>query len=510
MLVYGVENFPGIESAVEGQLTAFAEGVLSQKALSPDKPSVYLDLDSPFEFWDGDRDTALDGGDMLQEELSVTAPDGLEPMQVVPYDPSVGYDSIDGLVPVDHILVQVRRPWEHDVSDGEYPNVHMTSLLNTSAAPYSTQWTVSVSALVRTVVTSESSTLQSVFSDGEVSSESMVEVRLRIPVVLHSSWALEGVQYNPTNTLLSDAIAAAKKFCEIVWDTVEPAVRWVLGGLERVLNFAQRAFEVISSFATRIVQAISVCMQVTVEVLQKYIQKFADSALAKAVKVFIDIVGTVELRISLHGFTVIIQTNLPDLLFREARDLVRIMFCTDRFGPGITFGLRVAKLVDGRYDIVANGTIAFEKTVIEVAIDPLMHVLRRLVEVHCKSESWGMDILVPDVEPYEIAQVSTADLAGIGAFLSNIPIPALGLTASVEAGLRMKYSPPFPDDVVVNEFESNTAGEDSGREWVVYNPLKGDRSTVGPYHCARGQQGAPAVGTVPAGGSASSASPTRR
>ncbi len=503
MLVYGVDNFPGLEAVVEGQVSAFAKGVLSQKALSPDKPSVYLDLSTAFEFWDGDRDAAEADGDILEEELSVTAPDGLEPMQVVPYDPSVGYGSIDGLVPVDHILVQVRKPWEFDGSGSEYPNVHMTSLLNTSAAPYSTQWTVSVSALVRTVVASDVSTLQSVFSDGDVASESTIEVRLRIPVVLHSSWALDGVQYNPSNTVLSDAVAAAKKFCEVVWDTLEPAVRWVLGGLERVLNFAQRAFEVISAFATRVVQAISVCMQVTVETLQKYIQKFADSALAKAVRVFIDIVGTVELRISFHGFTVIIQTNLPDLLFREARDLVRVMFCTDRFGPGITFGVRVAKLSDGRYDIVANGTIAFEKTVIEVAVDPLMHVLRRLVEVHCKSESWGLDILIPDIEPYEIAQVSTADIAGAGALLSNIPIPVLGLTASVEAGLRMKYSPPFPKDVVVNEFEANPSGEDSGREWVeLYNPLKEARVvdgwTLSTVHGA--SKILTLSGTVPAGG----------
>jgi hypothetical protein len=503
MLVYGAETFPGLESVVEDQLGAFAKGVLSQKALSPDKPSVYLDLTSPFEFWDGDRDAAVAEGEVLEEELSVTVPDGLQPMQVVPYDPAVGYGSIDGLVPVDHILVQLRRPWEFDPAVSEYPNVHMTSLLNISAAPYSTQWTVSVSALVRTAVTSELSSLQSVLTDGDVSSESVIEVNLRIPVVLHSSWALEGVQYNPTNTILSDGVAAAKKFCEVVWDTVEPAVRWVFGGMERVLNFAQRAFEVISSFATRVVQAMSVCMQITVEVLQKYLQKFADSALAKAVKVFIDIVGTVELRISLHGFTIIIQTNLPDLLFRDARDLVRIMFCTDRFGPGITFGLRIAKLADGRYDIVANGTIAFEKTVIEVAVDPLMHVLRRLVEVHCKSEDWGLDILIPDVEPYEIAEVSTADIAGAGALLSNIPIPVLGVTASVEAGLRMKYSPPFPKDVVVNEFEANPAGEDSGREWVeLYNPLKEARVvdgwTISTVHGT--SKSLTLSGTVPAGG----------
>jgi hypothetical protein len=132
-----------------------------------------------------------------------------------------------------------------------------------------------------------------------------------------------------------------------------------------------------------------------------------------------------------------------------------------------------------------------------------MIILRRFIEVHCRTESWALDMVMPEAEPYETAEVSTADLPGAGSFLSNIPIPLLGVRASVEAGLRLKYSPPFPMDVVVNEFEANPEGEDSGREWVeLYNPLDDARCVDGWTLCTMHGEGCelPLVGTVPANG----------
>jgi len=152
--------------------------------------------------------------------------------------------------------------------------------------------------------------------------------------------------------------------------------------------------------------------------------------------------------------------------------MLRIIVATDRFGPGISLGIRVARLSDGSWDVLANGTLTMKKLKVEVMIDPLMQILRRFVEMHCTGQKWALDIIVPEVEPYELAEVSTSDLPGVGAMLSNIPIPVVGLSASIEAGLRLKYEPPFPSDIVVNEFESNPHGDDGGLEWVeLYNPL---------------------------------------
>ncbi len=479
-IAFGAEGIPGIEELVEGCLTAFSRGVLRQSELSAFKRTVYVDVKHPFEFWDGDRSSALAAGHVANESLAVRVCSGLATMREVPYDAASGYESLSALFPTDDVLVQVKRPWDFDRSSSEYPNIHLTSISNSSANPYTTQWVVSVACLVNLSLAAEATGLQALTSDSSPGSRTQVRVDICVPVVLHSAWPLVGVEYNPSNTFAGDALEAVRKFCDKVWDKLEPAVGWLKDGLERVYRFVTHAFETLASFANRVVKALTGALQVLVETMQEFVQKIANSVLAKAVKWFIDIVGRVELRISLFGLLIIIQTNLPDLIYRQGSDLLRIIVSTGRLGPGISFGVRVARLSDGSYDILANGTLALRHVKVDVVVDPLMKILRRLVEVHCTAKDWGLDLLIPETEPYESAQVSTSDLPGAGAFLSNIPIPVLGLSASVEAGLRMKYSKPFPDDLVVNEFESNPPGEDAGNEWVeLYNPLSSSRCLDG-------------------------------
>ena len=486
MICYGADKFPGLEPLIEKSLTGLAKQVVGQGELTGHKKSVYLDSRGAFEFWEGDRQVAIDDGKVLEESVNVRVDSGLPPLQVVPFDESKGYSSLANLFPTDNILVQVRRPWQYDRSQSDYPNIHLTALGNFSITPYTTQWSVSVLGTVQMTVHSNNSELQSLLSPG-AEATSTIRIELSLSILVHSAWPLQGVSYNPSNTFLSDAVELVKKFFDIVWDKLEPVVGWVKDGFERIYKFVTHAFEVLGSFATRLVKIVSAALQKLVETLQEFVQKIANSVLAKAVGYFIDLVGRVEFRIALFGFVIIVQTNLPDLIYRHGSDLLRLIVFTDRLGPGITFGIRVARLTDGSYDILANCTVAFKNTVIEVAVDPLMHILRRFIEVHCSGRSWALDLVIPEVEPYELAEVSTANLPGVGAFLSNIPVPVLGVSASIDAGVRLKYACPFPTDVVVNEFESNPQGDDSGKEWVeLYNPLDKPRCidgwTLGTSH----------------------------
>lgn len=503
LLLFGSEEFEGLGEFAERVLQQTSLQVLSQRELSSFKEGVDMCLGSGFQFWDGDRASAELSGRILVESVSAAVPGGYPSLQTVPYEPELGYGSIEALFPTDSVLVQVQRPWQYDRSETSYPNVHLTSLANSSATPYTTQWKVSVLGMVEIALESENSALLSASGDEDASSTRQVKIQLSFPVVVHSAWPIDRVEYNPSNTALSDALAVARKFCDMVWDKLEPVFGWVKTGLERIYRFVTDVFEVLVSYATKVIKLVSAVMQRVVETLQEFVQKIANSALAKAVKALVDITGRVELRISLFGFTFIIQTLVPDLLYRTGDDMLRVIVCTDRFGPSMSFGVRVARLSDGSWDVLANGTIVLKKVTIDVRVDPLMHIMRRFVEVHCTGRSWAMDLTMPEVEPYEIAEVSTASIPGVGAFLSNIPIPVAGLSASVEAGLRLKYSPPFPDDIVVNEFESNPRGEDSGREWVeLYNPLDEPRCVDGwSVATVHGKSSAvPVKGTVPANG----------
>jgi hypothetical protein len=472
LLVAGSATCPGIGQLVQTALSTAARAVVAQQSLTGHRHSVYLDLAGAFSFWNGDYSSAYENNSITTEQITVDVVGDMDPLVVVPFVEGTENGGLANLIPCDEVLVQVRHPWDFDRSKSEYPNTHLTSVTALSATPYSTQWTVSVRGMIDLVATAEGMTLDTMYGETPTTSTGSVRIDLCLPVVVHSSSPLAGVEYNPTNTLLSDAIAAARAFCEIVWEKLEPVVGWIKRGFDRVLWFLQDFFDVIKSFAARLVKCLATGLQTLVETLQEYITKFADSVLGKAVKVLIDMTGTVEVRISLYGFTITIQTNLPDLLFKDARDLLRIMVHTRLLGPGLTFGVRVAKLSDGRHDLIVNGSLVTDDFSAEVVIDPLMQVKRRLVEFHLAAKTWRLDLAIPEVEPYDLAKVSTSDLPGVGAFLSNIPLPLLGLSASVELGMKVKYSPPFPTTVVVNEFEANPAGDDDGKEWVeLYNPL---------------------------------------
>jgi hypothetical protein len=478
-LAFGAGSFPGIEKLLERSLSEFARSVLRQEEFSGAKGTAYVDTRGQFEFWEGDRATAESRGKSISESVSVDVVSGLPDLQAVPFDPDCGYTSLEHLFPTDNLLVQIKMPSDFDTGKSEYPNTHLTDLSNMSCTPYSTQWTISVLGLIQLRTRTNNSELQTMCSEA-VESQRSVRIELSFPIVVHSAWPLQGVEYEATNTILSDALEVSKKFGGIVWDKIGPIVGWLKDGLERIYGFVSRVFDVLSSFANRVIQALTSALETLVENLQEFVQKVADSVLGQAVKLFIDLTGRIEARISMYGFVIIIQTNLPDLIYKHGSDLLRIMVYTDRLGPGITMGVRIARLSDGSYDILANGTVALKNAVIEVAIDPLMHILRRLVEAHCTGNGWGLDIVIPEVEPYELADVSTSDIPIVGDFLSNIPIPGLGLSASIEAGIKLKYSSPFPTDIVVNEFESNPQGEDSGKEWVeLYNPLDKPKSVDG-------------------------------
>ncbi len=480
LLVLGANEFPGLKRMIEDSITGFAKGVLSQGRMSAFKDSVFIDLTDPFEFWEGDRDAAAGRGGILRESMGVVIPDGLPGMQVVAYDESSGLDSLDGLFPTDGIMVMVKRPWQFDRGRPDYPNLHMTTLNNLTSTPYSTQWSVSVVGTLDIDLSSLNPALQAMLSDGGAHTSSIVRISLSFPVVLHSSWPLQRVDYNPSNTAASDLVAAAKKFLDGVWKKLEPAVGWLKNGLERLYRFVTDAFSTLASYAAKVVKAVASALQTLVETLQTYVQKIVDSVVGKAVRAFLDLAGRVEFRISIFGFVLIVQTNVPDLIYRHGTDMLRVIFCTSRLGPSIAAGLRVARMADGSFDVVANGTLKMRSLTVDVRVDPLMKVLRRFVELHCEAKKWALDLTIPEVEPYELAEASTADLPGIGAFLSNIPIPVLGMSASVEAGLRLKYASPFPNDVVINEFESNPAGDDADHEWVeLYNPFDTPRCVDG-------------------------------
>jgi len=99
MMAFGADKFPGMEQLIEMILTQFARQVVRQGELAGHKKSIYLDSRAMFEFWEGDRQTAVDDGRVLEEHVKVRVDSGLPQMQVVPYSVSGGYPSLANMFP---------------------------------------------------------------------------------------------------------------------------------------------------------------------------------------------------------------------------------------------------------------------------------------------------------------------------------------------------------------------------------------------------------------------------
>jgi hypothetical protein len=117
--------------------------------------------------------------------------------------------------------------------------------------------------------------------------------------------------------------------------------------------------------------------------------------------------------------------------------------------------------VKGRdWDIAAN-------------FDPLMENNNYILLISGVVRGISIEVILPELVQYQHIEFSLGGLPGIGAIMSNIPLPIPGLKASVDVGINLKFDIPFDTGILINEFELNPPGEDRNNEWVeLYNATK--------------------------------------
>jgi hypothetical protein len=98
-----------------------------------------------------------------------------------------------------------------------------------------------------------------------------------------------------------------------------------------------------------------------------------------------------------------------------------------------------------------------------------MAIQSHILEGHGESEDgWGLDFYAPDFEEYKEVRYTLGDVMG---GMNSIPIPFLGLRATVDCGFIIHYNAPKGTDCVINEFELNPEGNDTEGEWFeIYDP----------------------------------------
>jgi hypothetical protein len=264
----------------------------------------------------------------------------------------------------------------------------------------------------------------------------------------------------------------------MVWEFIASIVGAVYDAIMKVVESVVNLLTQLISYVTEIVQVIVDTIQSFVELLQDFIQSIVDSIVMNLIEAVTSLIKN-GLTISVFGFTFTIRGYVDVARNTSADgDLLTISTTGDVTGTDLNFTLRFCRYHTdedelAHYDILLDSNIHSGDFTLNIAVDPLMKINSYIVEGHGISQpenktGWGIDFYVPVVEEYKEVRYCLSDVAK---GMNSIPIPPLGLKATVDCGFIIQYNEPRGDSIVINEFELNPQGDDEGYEWFeIYNP----------------------------------------
>ncbi|UCE38801.1 MAG: hypothetical protein JSW00_06140, partial [Thermoplasmata archaeon] len=110
--------------------------------------------------------------------------------------------------------------------------IHYTAINSFSTRPFETSWKVSIKGQVEQTTRTESRIFLKEGSHDYTRENRSIEIDLSITVTVYSGWNLEGIDYELSNTLLSDII----DFLTKIWEYIESVVGSVFDALTKLIE----------------------------------------------------------------------------------------------------------------------------------------------------------------------------------------------------------------------------------------------------------------------------------
>ncbi len=369
--------------------------------------------------------------------------------------------------------------------------IHYVGFNEKRGASYCTVFKASVQDTIR-YAAEGSGPISSLMGIMDSSFSGTVPVDLEVKIVVFSGWGLSGVSsYKASNTVLSDGWAMLTKALEPLLD---PLMK-IFSMVRDVVAVINTALLEVSKYVANVIERLYESVMGPIMELREFIDQHLDTLLNRTIGGFANMIKLIfnatmkkqTVGMSFMGLTLTFSTDIVSFV-KNVRNLLVVRLSGEISGLGIDCGMTVKEkdsLIGGEYFITGDAEVSGEDWKLDINLDPLMRSSDHLVTIDGNVRGTSFDVVMPDLVQYREAGVRLSDIGGIGSVLSNIPLPALGLKGSLDAGLDIKYNIPFEAGVVVNEFESNPAGEDSGEEWVeLYNSSNRSVDISGFVICA--------------------------
>ncbi|MEI6797296.1 MAG: hypothetical protein WCK39_10565, partial [Methanomassiliicoccales archaeon] len=352
-------------------------------------------------------------------------------------------------------------------------NTYDTDPLALEWTPYTSVWEVKINGSIRFLLVGEGAWTS--LANSSASCPGMASLDLHLSLAAESGWPLIGVEYRSTRSLLGDLYRLWQNACRWLGD----ALNWVAGAAGKVVAFMNGVLQRLLSYSMQSVQALTEVLAKAVDGLYSLIQGVAAQSAGRAVESIASIAGSRNCTFDLFGLKITLSILPNDLSSSDWRTIVALTLGLPLPKAHLSVTLRLVSAASS-YHFLGNCTLSAKGWAVQMAIDPLMTLLGHAVTVRGHVSDKSFEVVFPEACRDSVTELRLSSVPGVGAAISNIPLPIPGLKGSFDAGLFVRSSNVANGGLIINEFEQNPSGTDADHEWVeVLNPSGSAISTVG-------------------------------
>ncbi len=350
-----------------------------------------------------------------------------------------------------------------DISPVTEKCTHTVGFREDVSAAYSTVFSVTVSDVIDITLTGSGALSQAMGTSSSVLRKTVTN-SMELEITVASGWALSGIDYSRSNTIWSDIWGLVKDLLEPLIEPLRKMMSTVRNVLTAVSEALIEALSYVAEQLAKIYEAILDPLGELKEWIEGTAEKmFQDAAFDILVSIALD-----KQSVSFEFFGCLVTFTTKAVTWAaNTKNLLTASLTMPVAGMTVTAGIVTKVRGEMKADnlvITGFGGIEGNDWNVEMTLDPLMKGGKYLITVDGEIGDTDISMVAPKLDNYYEMGIALSDVPGLGDAISNIPV--LGAKVALDAGFSLKYSTPIESGLIINEFETNPAGTDTGNEWV--------------------------------------------
>ena len=417
----------------------------------------------------------LDISELIEGRAEIVINEILSNMEMNPYSGHIDLPNTDYFLLVDESGNRTKEfldlTYTHDPIISE-PRVltkkctHVTGFRENMSAAYSTTFSIHIEDVLDYRIEGSGS-LSSVMGGSYTSASSgTVRNNITIEISVASAWALQGVKYSASETILDDSFQALLKYLEPMMEPLREIMAIVMDVVDMLNRCVMEIAHYVTETLTRMMDNLMRPMETIATWVEAQIEQYLEDNM-------MDLYLSLNLNEQKIGFEYMGYTFELKMDVASLYASTKTLFVATLSGPLADMDVVVSAAMKckgevnaGNLYVIGKAQVKSEDWDVKLTMDPLMKGSKHLISI--SADIYGVDVsaVLPELEDYNELGVTLSKIPGIGEALSNIPIPGLGVNVGLDAGLSIKYTAPTATGLIINEFESNPAGSDKNNEWI--------------------------------------------